>query len=456
MLQIALSKAQIILLEFWAVICEMAPYLLFGFLVAGILYILIRPEAVERHLGGKGLLPVLKAAAFGVPLPLCSCGVLPVAASLRRHGASRGATTSFLISTPQTGVDSIFVTFSLLGLGFAIYRPIAALFSGLLGGWLVTLLAKDDPAAPPAVDSCGPECGGPERGGRIRRALEYGFVTLPRDIGPSLLVGLLVAGVITVAVPKDLFAGVLSNNFAQMLVMMALGIPMYVCASASVPVALALMAKGVSPGAALVFLMTGPATNAATIALLWSMLGSRTAVIYLASIAVSSLAAGVVLDLLFTMSGTASLMHVHPLDEMAPGPFKIAAAAVLLGILAASFLKPTVVRSKGAGGKRGSPAVLEGPTRSSPTVMEGPACSSPTGREGVGETIVLRVKGMTCSHCAASIGRALSALPGVAAAEVDFKGGTARVRGAQFDVESLRSAVTALGYEVIGAERGSS
>ncbi len=187
-----------ILRESWSVLGQMAPYLLFGFLVAGVLSVCISPEFVERHLGGGGFRPVLKAALWGVPLPLCSCGVIPVSASIHRHGASRAATASFLLSTPQTGVDSIAVTYALLGSLFAVYRPLVALATGLLGGAFVMLLAegnRDGEAAQssrqPCQESC---CTGRGTRSNVRRALEYGFMVLPRDIGLALLAGVVIAG----------------------------------------------------------------------------------------------------------------------------------------------------------------------------------------------------------------------------------------------------------------------
>ena len=187
-----------IAVESWQVSCEMAPYLLFGFLVAGMLSLVLSPEWVERHLGGRGLSPVWKASLLGIPLPLCSCGVIPVAASMRRHGASRAATAAFLLSTPQTGVDSIAVTYALLGPVFAAFRPVAALISGFLGGVLVLLFGESKPqraeeeAAPPVCnEAC---CNGDRAQPAILRGLRYGLVTLPRDVGLGLIVGLLIAG----------------------------------------------------------------------------------------------------------------------------------------------------------------------------------------------------------------------------------------------------------------------
>jgi len=313
----------------------MAPYLLLGFLIAGFLSVFISPETIEKHLGGRGLWPVFKASLVGVPLPLCSCGVIPVAASLRRHGSSRGATTAFLISTPQTGVDSIAVTYGMLGPVFAIFRPIAAFISGMIGGWIVEILDDGkDPGNGAHNCECESCAHGPRRNVFIR-ALHYGFRVLPRDIAKPLLAGLLIAGVISAFVPQDFFSSKVESRFAQMLIMMAFGIPLYVCATASVPIAAAMMMKGISPGAALVFLMTGPATNAATIATIWKTMGKRTAFIYLAVVAGTALASGILLDSLFVIGSLSLAQCTH---EMAPGMFKAACAVAVLLMLSFALL----------------------------------------------------------------------------------------------------------------------
>lgn len=408
--------------EFWFVLSEMAPYLLFGFLMAGLLSVLISARTVERHLGGRKFMSVFKAAIFGVPLPLCSCGVIPVAASLRRSGAGRGATTSFLLSTPQTGVDSILVTYSLLGPVFAVFRPLAALVTGLVGGSVVSAIEPDDGPAPADHDVGDIEAGhshgvGPEqKGGRLYRSLHYGFVALPRDIGRALLVGLVIAGLISALIPEDYFSRYLGPGILQMLVMMAVGLPIYVCATASVPIAAALIAAGISPGAALVFLMTGPATNAATIATIWRIMGRRTTIIYLATVAVSALVSGLVLDHLFEISGTTAHIHSH---EMIPSLVKHLSAVVLLGLLAYALISPKLVK---AASKEQEPS------------------------EGDGG-VTIDITGMHCTHCSESVERALSSQPGVERAEVDLDGGRALVRGAELDVEALCKAVEELGYK---------
>jgi uncharacterized protein len=406
-------------LSIWDTLREMSPFLLFGFLMAGLLSILVRPDLVERHLGGRGPWQVIKAAVFGVPLPLCSCGVIPVAASLRRHGAGAGATTSFLISTPQTGVDSIMVTLSLLGPVFALFRPILAFLSGLFGGLLVNVFGYEKGAAPEEHAACTAECCTEVEGrSRLVRALKYGFITLPRDINKALIVGIFIAGIISAVFPPNSLAGLLGGGIVSMVIMMAVGIPIYVCATASVPIAAALIAKGASPGAALVFLMTGPATNAATIATVWKIMGKRIAGIYLIAVAVSALASGLILDAIFKARG---IHEITAMGWMMPGSISALCAVLLLGVLVAAFFQPT------RAGER-----LDGSAK--------------------GRLLRLTIEGMTCSHCAEAIRRALIESGGVDSAEVDLKKGEAAVVGTDFDTSKLKEAVEALGYKVIGTE----
>lgn len=407
-----------IFIEFWDVLGEMSPYLLFGFLVAGALSALISAKVVERNLGGRGLLPAIKAALFGIPLPLCSCGVIPVAASLRRSGASRSATTSFLLSTPQTGVDSVMVTFSLLGVVFAVFRPIAALFTGIVGGALVEFFDRGNANNSEMPDKCGAGCYiDVEPGGKIAGAMKYGFLTLPQDIGKPMIAGLALAGIISAAVPDHFFAGLLGTGILAMLVMMVVGIPMYVCATASVPLAAAFIAKGVSPGAALVFLMTGPATNAAALTTIWKVLGRRTALIYLGAVAGSSLAAGLTLDYVFLLKGAPAAIAA---PWMMPGIIKNLSAVLLLALLGYGIYnnyKTSAPEDKTKG-----------------EFME---------------TITLKIKGMSCSHCADSVSRALKGCPGVETVQVDLKGGKAVVSGEGFDLERLRESVEKSGYNIV-------
>ncbi|MDD3642410.1 MAG: permease [Candidatus Krumholzibacteria bacterium] len=357
-----------ILAGIWETTREMSPFLLFGFLVSGILYVFVKPSLVERHLGGRGVAQVFKASLLGVPLPLCSCGAIPVAASLRRHGAGKGATTSFLISTPQTGVDSIMVTLSLLGPVFALFRPLFAFVSGIAGGALVNLL---DPREGSGAEDERPTCLGCEsgegHGEGIGGALRYGFRTLPRDIGRALIVGVVIAGAIGALIPDDFFASILGGGIVAMLVMMAIGIPVYVCATASVPIAAVLMAKGISPGGALVFLMTGPATNAATILTVIRVMGRRTAAIYLGAVAVCAIGGGLLLDAIFEAGAGGAAAGHH---WMLPGWVKSASAAALVLVIAGSFL-----RTRGGDACRAAPEGERPP---------GSADESPPGRNAPG------------------------------------------------------------------------
>ena len=322
--------AKAIIVDFWRTIGEMSPYLLFGFLVAGILSVLVSQRLVERHLGGKGIWPLVKASLFGVPLPLCSCGVIPVSMSLHKHGASKAAAISFLLSTPQTGADSILVTLSLLGPLFAVFRPLAAFVTGIIGGIFVNVFDKNQEDKEAKPQKCTDEscCGSQNK--KILRGLKYGFVTLPRDIGKAMLIGLIVAAIISALVPDGYFAEKLGTGIFAMVVMMFLGIPVYVCATASVPVAAVLILKGLTPGAAIVFLMTGPATNAASFLTIWKTLGSRTAIAYLLTVAGCALLSGILLD--YIAAGVDFEIVTRP-GWMLPSAIKYSSAIVLIAVL---------------------------------------------------------------------------------------------------------------------------
>jgi len=326
-------------ISFWNTALEMSPYLLFGFIVAGLVSIFLSQQFIEKHLGGKGILQVVKAALFGVPMPLCSCSVIPVTMSLYKHKASKAAAVSFLLSTPQTGAENIFIVYSLLGPLFAIFSPIAAFFSGVVGGSLVNWFDKTSAVPQKTVNNCPREWFLTDKNeNKLLRALKYGLVVLPRDIAKPLLVGLLIAGFITALVPDDFFAEKLPSGIISMLVMMLLGIPVYVCATASVPIAAAMMLKGLDPGAAFVFLLTGPTTNAAGIATIWKMLGYRTAIIYLLAVAGCALAGGSILNLL--SSGQLPIDIIHH-ERMLPRIIQYFSAVILFIVLGyAIIIKP--------------------------------------------------------------------------------------------------------------------
>ncbi len=372
---------------FWATTVKMAPWLLFGFLAAGLLSLFFTAEFVNRHLGRKaGLKAILTSVCLGVPLPLCSCGVLPVAVGLRKGGASKGATAAFLISTPQTGIDSFFATYSLLGWAFALFRPIVALLSGLVGGFWVDALDREAPH--PAATAKDLTATGPFYK-RLPAAIAYGYGTLMGGIAPALTVGLLISALITIFVPADFFAGsVMGSDWIAFPVMLLIGMPMYVCSTASIPVALALMAKGISPGAALIFLIVGPALNGASLTTLLKLLGTTCTLIHLSVIASSAILAGLLLNALNAHTALVPNFAAPLCDGTCAAPtplWQTLCAATLLALLTYSLiLKP--LRRK----------------------MMTTATPATTGQH-------VTVKGMMCDHCRATVMKLLKSYPTVTA-----------------------------------------
>ncbi len=283
----------------WAMLAEAGIYIIFGFLAAGLVHVLVSREWLSRHLGGAGWGAVLKAAVFGMPLPLCSCSVLPAAYALRRKGAGRGATVSFLISTPETSIDSIVVTYALMGPIMTVVRPLAALVTAASAGLLETLRGEG-PAPPVEEAAChlchSDTCEHAAGEGRWARFWRFVVYEMADDVGPALTLGLVLAGLVTALVPDDFFVAYLGNRWASMAAMLAVGLPLYVCATASTPLAAALVLKGLHPGAALVLLLVGPATNLATVLTVGRMLGKASAVLYVGTIVVVALVCGVALD----------------------------------------------------------------------------------------------------------------------------------------------------------------
>ncbi len=296
----------------WLVFLDTAFWLLLGLLAAGFIKAFIPEEAMLRWVGGRGIGAILRAALFGAPLPLCSCGVLPAAIGLRRAGASKEATVSFLISTPETSIDSVTVTYALMGPVMAIFRPLAALVNAVGTGLLTTLVADDH--VPDRVEtseakaesccsseseaSCCAENKTPQsenQPNRFWRALRYAGADLLDDISQWLAVGIVLAGIMLTFIPPDWLAQ-WGGGLTAMLVMLVVGVPMYICAVASTPVAAGLLVAGVSPGAVLVFLLVGPATNIASFALLKRELGLKVTAVYLFGLSALSLLMGLLLE----------------------------------------------------------------------------------------------------------------------------------------------------------------
>jgi uncharacterized membrane protein YraQ (UPF0718 family)/regulator of protease activity HflC (stomatin/prohibitin superfamily) len=355
----------------WVILVESGPYLLVGFLIAGALKVLISERWIYRNLGQDNTRSVFLASLFGVPIPLCSCSVIPTAMSLKRSGASKGATTSFLISTPETGVDSIGVTYALMDPIMTVVRPLSALLTAFVSGTLVNRIVKrgwddqpdedvqkrlvesdaahdhsdhghahastetaSDAEAGNEKASCCDELDEKSTGKeKAKEAWHYAFVTLMSDLTPWFILGFIVSGFITLIVPDDFFGNVLPNGWMSMTAMLFIGVPLYICATASTPVAAALIAKGLDPGSALILLLAGPATNIATIAVVRGFLGRRVLYAYLGSIAVCSLALGFGVNALYSMLGTSPTTSVGPMSAEHTSLFAQATGIILLALL---------------------------------------------------------------------------------------------------------------------------
>ena len=334
-----------ILLAAWGLLRESSIYILFGIVVAGLLRAFLNPATVARHLGGGRVLPVFKAALLGVPIPLCSCGVVPAAASLKRQGASNGATASFLISTPESGVDSIAITYALLDPIMTVARPAAAFVTASAAGLAENLFASRKPERhlqPPdlscPVDGCceGIDCDPATHRKhhtareKIGAGMAFSFRELWPDLAPWFVFGMLLAGAIQALLPAKLLSSHLGGGPVSMLIMLGAGIPLYICATASTPIAAALILKGVSPGAALVFLLAGPATNPASLSMLLGVLGKRATAVYLGAIAVVSVLLGLSLDAVYGTLGISARAVAGEAAELIPAWAQISGAAALL------------------------------------------------------------------------------------------------------------------------------
>ncbi len=320
----------------WTMLTEIAPYLITGFFVAGLLQWLIKPTFVRQQLGRQSLKSVLKATIIGIPMPLCSCSVIAVAASIRKSGASKGATASFLSSTPQTGVDSILATYALMGGFFTFVRVLVAFITGIISGLLVQLITKksvqknmliiNDTKLTPvnSIDEgSNLEALAPGKNSlhntsdstNLPQALQHGLIVLPADLFRALTFGILVAGVITTFVPESLLSTHIGEGYKGFFFATIVSLPLYICATASIPMAYALICAGLSPGAALIFLIIGPATNTTTISAAWALIGRQSTFIYLLSIVCVAWFAGWMLDSSLSHSLTNSMFHEHQVSS---------------------------------------------------------------------------------------------------------------------------------------------
>ncbi len=329
----------------WQLLVQSAPYMLFGLLIGGMLKVFLSAEYVAKHLGSGRFSSVFKASLLGIPIPLCSCGVLPAAASLKKQGANNGATAAFLISTPESGVDSISITYALLDPIMTVARPVSAFISAMVAGiginWMQPPSAQEKRIPTLAVHSncdCSGECSAsPEQTresllNRLSKGLRYAATDIWGDLAGWFFVGLLAAGVITVLLPDEAIANYLGGGLSSMLLMLCLGIPLYICATASTPIAAAFILKGVSPGTALVFLLVGPATNVTSLSVLFGILGKKATAFYLCAMAVIAVLCGLTLDLVYASLGISAVAIVGKTSEILPETVSMLAVLILLGL----------------------------------------------------------------------------------------------------------------------------
>ncbi len=426
--------------EFFILTSEMGIYLISGFFVAGLIHVFLPDSLVEKHVGKRGFFSSVKSALFGVPLPLCSCGVVPAALSLKRSGASKGSVVSFLVSTPQTGMDSIAATYSLLGGFFAFFRVVVAFISGVAGGVLTDLVDREEKEKEDidGVNENAPDCHCVSEGyccnegseskktglwGNIKQAFNYGFGELLDSIAKWIVVGLVLGAFIDVILPENFFSLYLPNRMALYFVLLLVSIPVYVCATGSIPIASSLILKGVSPGAAFVFLMAGPATNSVTFTVLLKSIGKKATIFYLLSIVFGAILGGITIDLFFS---NLIVKQVLILNSQSSFSFmKVSGGVLLLLLLIFSFVKGFLFKRS-----------LKDEQIEDCEIIN---------KE---DTFVFKVEGMTCHHCVETVSSILDGIEGIESFSISPEDGTVLIKG-NFDFDSLRNAIEHAGYSVL-------
>ena len=391
----------------------MAPYLLLGFAFAGLLSVLVSQEQIENKIGSSNFSSTLKAVLYGIPLPLCSCGVIPVATSLKKHGASKGAVISFITTTPQTGVDSIMLTYGMLGAPILILKLIVALVSGLFAGVLTNLY--DTKKTTKDKDLCHDECCDNEQGGVVKRALYYGFKTLPKDIVEPLLVGLLLAGFIGLLAQDD-FSTIRDyilgySSIVKILIIMIISIPLYICATASIPIALMIATTLGSPGAAIALLIAGPATNLSTIATCMKIVGKKSTLIYVGTVFIFALISGIIADnmVLVKDSIIAAPGHIHG-EHISI--FSYICMFILLGVLFGCVFNQKKLNK-------------------------------------TNQSFQIKIKGMTCSHCESNVIKGLMSLDGTISADANHQTGEVILNSSNYNPQKIQDIIESFNYEVI-------
>ncbi|MCM8814586.1 MAG: permease [Candidatus Omnitrophica bacterium] len=396
--------------ETWNLFLQMSFYLLLGFVVSGIISAFFNPEIILKHLGGKGIMPIVKAVIFGVPLPLCSCGVLPPAATFYKSGASRGSVIAFLSSTPVTGIDSIFATYGLLGGFFMLCRIIASVLIGIVAGVLVDIFSKEKKNAEKQPEQGNFSCSKTT----IAGGLKYAFTEIYGSIAKWIFWGVLIGGIISYIVPDRFLSGHLDSRYLTYLLMLVVGVPLYVCATGSIPIAASLIAKGISPGAALVFLITGPATNTVTMFFIARTLGIKSFIIYIIVIVVIALLSAIGLDAIVGNYGISISETQHRHNNFLLVSY--ISALILIGF--AVYFMITEARKKFSVRKK------------------------------YRNCYIFNVPEISCANCAKKIQDRISSIEGVKIVDVDVKKKRVKIYSEISNREEITRMLASIGYPV--------
>ena len=391
---------------------EIAPYLILGFIVSGFLYMFTSKEMITKNVGTPGFMSVLKASILGVPMPLCSCGVIPVSTSMYKRGATKGATLSFLISTPQTGIDSILLTLNQMGPQFAIIRPIVALITGVIGGMFGDLISDNDYKSTANVKH-------KHEPKSLLDGLKYSFITLPQDVIKPLIKGIIISGFISILLPNDFFASYNLTGITAMIIIAIASVPIYVCATASVPIAMMLISKGLEPGAAFVFLMAGPATNAATISVIINSLGKKIVYVYISVIFISSIIFGLLINAFLDPNSLPMNMHhghSHNIIWNIFSQLSVSGMIIITGYTLFSQFK--------------------GQSKNDISNLN----------QSVDLSII--IKGMTCNHCTETATEAINSCHGVEDVSIDLESGQALISGKNLDEKEIITSINSVGFSI--------
>ncbi|MFH2138008.1 MAG: permease [Candidatus Omnitrophota bacterium] len=383
---------------------EVSPYLLLGMVFAGLLHVFLGKEFITRQLGKAGIGSVIKATLLGIPLPVCSCGVIPVVSSLRKDGAHKSSILSFLVSTPTTGIDSILASYSLLGPLFALFRPLGAALAGIILGVLDYIIEGKDEQQKAIPEHDHPKLHIVFRG---KEFLRYCFLEIPQDIGKALIIGIVAGGAISAFIPQELFSQYVSFPF-DFIVALVIGIPLYVCATGSIPVAVTLIQKGFSPGAGLVFLIVGPATNAITLSFVRAKLGKKSFYLYLITIIVVAVVLGFVFNYVWATLGEDSRL-VTGGGKMLPEQVKI-----ICGLIMAVLIGNGLRKEKTCSGL-------------------------------LNPDLEIIVPDMDCDHCKITLENKLKELDGITAVHIDIPQKSVKITG-KIDKQLVINKIIESGY----------